>query len=355
MKKNVQFLIVFWAILMSAPIFSQSIEVPETQYVLITKRTADWCPFCGEWGWDMFRGLIDDNPINALIMAAHYSGGLQSEAAKSITDNFGAFGQPIFYLGNDNQRANSSNYPNIRDVIRQQVTAEIAEKPMVQTGIEAVYNESHLVVNTNSKFFEETSGEFYLGVYAIEKEVISTQASVGPSAAHKNILRQSLSETSFGDLVAMGNTITADTQFSWTVAAPLDELPEFDNLTIATILWRKQDDIYQFINANTTETFTEQMTTSVEESQLVHHFAVYPTVSDGQPVRIELELPVSVKKATVEVLNTLAQPIEKVFEGPMQAGHQAFQWIPSNQLAAGTYFIRVQFENGMVTRPIIRP
>jgi hypothetical protein len=72
--KRLIFTLFFFSAVLS--VHTQNIEVPATQKSLITKRTADWCPLCGGWGWPFFRQLILDNSNKAVLIAAHYSGAL---------------------------------------------------------------------------------------------------------------------------------------------------------------------------------------------------------------------------------------------------------------------------------------
>ena len=79
-------------------LMGQDITIPESQKTLITKKTADWCPFCGQWGWGLFKGMLTDNEEDALVIATHYSGDLKNDDAEAISDNFGGFYQPIFFV-----------------------------------------------------------------------------------------------------------------------------------------------------------------------------------------------------------------------------------------------------------------
>lgn len=352
MKKNLLFSFVLAAFTIVSS-FAQDISVPETQNLLITKRTADWCTFCGLWGWDLFHGILEDDLTNALAVAAHYSGGLKSDAAEAISDNFGAFGQPVFFLGNENQRASRSNIDQVRTAIKNQVTNAQSTTPLAQTGIEAVYNDTHLVVNTKSTFFKEGSGDYFLGIYAVEKKVVHFQESVGDNAEHINVLKESLSGTEFGDMVATGSSITPNTSFTWTAATPLADLPNLDNLMIATIIWRKDNDVYNFVNLNFTDTFTEETTTtSTLTDDLLTSFKAFPTVWGQGNLQVEIELPTSVANVDISLVNAAGQPIQRIATGPMAVGVHQYTVARPGTLASGMYLIQLSMPTGVVSRQI---
>ena len=94
------------SILVSSLTIGFSQDVPEVQQSLITKITATWCPNCGGWGWTFFENIYDDNADKALLIAAHYSGELQTSVSSDFADNFNISYQPFFILGNENQNVN---------------------------------------------------------------------------------------------------------------------------------------------------------------------------------------------------------------------------------------------------------
>ena len=61
-------------------------QVAQVQRSIVTKRTADWCPNCGTYGWTYFKDAIEQNGDKAVFIAAHYSGGLAAPAANERSE-----------------------------------------------------------------------------------------------------------------------------------------------------------------------------------------------------------------------------------------------------------------------------
>ena len=84
----------------------QSQTVSTKNWTLIHERTASWCPYCGTWGWDMKdRILTEFADEEVIFMAVHHSGDLTNPVAQQFGDNFGGFGQPIFFVDGVNINA----------------------------------------------------------------------------------------------------------------------------------------------------------------------------------------------------------------------------------------------------------
>lgn len=51
-------------------------NVTDIQTTLITKRTADWCPYCGSYGWQFTTQLKPKlEGKDAIMWNVHHSGG----------------------------------------------------------------------------------------------------------------------------------------------------------------------------------------------------------------------------------------------------------------------------------------
>ena len=332
---------------------AQEISIPETQRYMITKRTATWCPFCGEWGWTLFKGILEDNSEDALVLAAHFSGNLMSQASEDITENFGGGFQPIFYLDNESVGANGGNIEVVRQEIKSQIENSHSIAPVLQSGIHAFYTESHLVVNTRSRFFQDASGEFYMTILAVEKNKVAFQSSVGDNAEHRNVIIRSFTESTFGDMIANGDMI-AGTEFDYTGAIGLEELPSLDNLLIATIIWRKESDKFVYINSNVTETFTPEVTSSIENKlEESSYFNVYPSLVTNGQVAMEIKVPQSNSKTQIDITDLNGKLVTTVFQGSLDKGDYIFSFQPNSRLQSGIYTVRVLINQHISVRRFI--
>ncbi len=328
------------------------IDIPETQMSLITKRTADWCPFCGEWGWTLKQGLLEDNSRDALVIVAHFSGDLQTEVAFDITSNFGGFGQPRFYLANEDQRASSGNHTEVRESIKAKVTMAALESPVAQTGILTTFDDQNLLVTTRTRFFQPGSGDYYLGMYLIEKERIAPQASLGQNAQHRNLITKSLTESSFGDPIALGS-IPSGNEIEWAAGIALEDAPDLENLIVATILWKKEDDQYFFVNTNFSDVFSRvSETTAILTTEELATFKVYPTVATDF-VTVELDLNRNSETAAIQLYNMNGQLVESIYQGNLSEGQHRQVWNANKGLPAGLYQLRLVLDGKFAVKPIV--
>lgn len=330
---------------------AQSIEVPQTQMPLITKRTATWCPLCGTWGWTLFRNLLEDNSDNAVLIAAHHSGDLQNAAASAITANFNAVSQPRFYVNNTDVGATSSNGATVRANVAAQVNAAAQATPAVQTGILALHNQGTLNIYTRTQAFSDVTGEIYLGTYLVEKTVIANQASVGPNAEHKNVLRQSLAGGDFGLQISQSG-LTPDSDITAEISLPLGSYDP-TNLEIITILWLKEGNTYTAINANKESSVEEGVIQSAGEANnpLAQYVRIAPNLIDATST-ITLDLPSSVSAASVRLFSRQGQWVGTLHQGPLPAGTTDIA-LQRGHLPAGMYVIQFQLAGEQMSRKIV--
>ncbi len=243
-------LLLFFA-LSSATLFAQQ-SVPEVQKTMITKVTATWCPPCGGWGWDLFEDLVDDNANSAVLIAGHYAGSdLQTTAGNEIADNFGVSGQPSFYLGNTRQSATQASASTARTTIMSGIDAEFASSPIVNATVyPTTFDGAMYSLETQTQFFQATSGEYSLAVYAVEDGVVNRQTSRGNDAVHKRVMRGNIDgQTTFGEVLLSGAAMPGDTYSStFDFEFPADW--NLSNVSLVTVLWLKNGNSYEFVNAN---------------------------------------------------------------------------------------------------------
>jgi len=233
MKKRL-LLFTFLSIL-SLQIFSQ--DVPEEQRLLLSKASATWCPPCGTWGWTFFEELIEDNEDKAVLLALHHSGQLETPTSDVIATNFGVPYQPRFYINNDEQGVTSSNSDDKRTIFQDSVNAVFATAPVVNAGIQILATDEY-IVNVKTEFFQETEGEYYVGVYVVANDLVNFQESIGPNAVHHKVLRDKITDDIFGEPIGNG-TIAAGTENDFEYFIDFDNFNNGSNDEILTIIWKK--------------------------------------------------------------------------------------------------------------------
>ena len=337
---------------------AQDIEVPQTNKPLIVKYTASWCPNCGTWGWTFFRNLLEDNSDGALLLAVHYSGNFQNAAATGWYGNDNVISQPVFFLNNQNQSVNSGNTSTRRGSIRQQVEQANGETPLAQTGLLATVDDAdNLMVATKTRFFTAAEGEYFLGVYLVEKEFVGVQAGQGNNALHKQMLRRSFSQGAFGEALANG-AIAAGTELENTFSLSADDIQAAGiqdlasllngNVEIAAIIWKREGNKYTAVNTNIA---TPELLSSTPEVAAAQSFTLFPTPADQQAF-VALDLSRELPAARLELYSTEGRLLRVLHAGRLAAGEHAFL-LERGMLPAGWYLLRLSDGQGAISRKVV--
>ncbi|MFZ1749197.1 MAG: Omp28-related outer membrane protein [Saprospiraceae bacterium] len=246
MKTSLTILAIFLSIQVA---FCQ--QVNTKNWVLIHERTADWCPFCGTWGWDMkTQALSKFANENVIFMAVHHSGGLNNTTATELGANFPGAGQPIFYVDGFDIQVNSSNISSKLNDTQLEIDFKKSVPALAGVGIDAQLSTSTntLTVKAKVEFLSAVEGgDYYLGLYLLE-DVMNVQASRSGQQLHKNVLRRSLLPTTFGNALKAG-AIAKGTTFDVT-ASVANITANRENIKVVGIIWSKSNGRYLFFNAN---------------------------------------------------------------------------------------------------------
>ena len=324
-------------------------EVPEVQKSMLTKRTATWCTFCGSWGWTFFEDLIEDNSENALLVAAHFSGELQTPTSVAITTNYGGFSQPRFFVNNMDQGVNSGNTSTKRTEIKNAVDQAAAQAPIVNAGIIATLDGSTVTAKVKTTFFQNTSGEYYLGLYIIEDGVINFQTSQGDNAMHHNVLRTAFTDGHFGEVIAEGS-IDAGTSLDREYSVDLNPGWISDNVKVVAIIWLKEGDNYTFVNTNFVEEFSTP--TSIANIQLEGaELVLAPTVTQSTTT-VTVSLDRALDNAQLILTDVNGKLIRTIYNNQLAQGEHSFL-IEKSTLGSGLYFLSLNSEGKTLTKRLI--
>jgi len=345
--KKTTFLLTLASLMLVASLNAQDIDVPETNQPLITKRTASWCPKCGGYGWELFRNLLEDNSENALILAAHYGGSAyENPASTDLVAELGGFGQPIFFVNTSDLGVNSGNIDQKRQEAAMQVTQINDEVPVAQTGILA-YPEAEtesLVIQTKTRFFQETAEEVSLAVYIIQPSFFGTQSGQGGNAEHKNMLRLAIDGRVFGE--SLGDVFPEGTEvergFSLSYAdlqdAGFEDLSELGSgqLIVAAILWTGMSGNRSVLNTNHVN---ETMLTAVQSPEALAGFKLFPSPATEQAT-VQLELEQAWDGVGLQLVDAEGRVLQQLFRGTLQSGAHTFT-VSRNDLPAGQYWLHL--------------
>lgn len=341
MKKNILSLCLFIAF--GTSLFAQ--DVPEVQKTLVTKITATWCPNCGTWGWDYFEYAIEDNSDKAVFVGAHHSGDLESAAGSAFSSNFMAPYQPFFYAGNVDMNVTNNNTTAKRTELKEIIDANAIMAPIANVGFLASIFDNALSIDTKVKFFQEAEGDYYLGVYILEHDVVNKQSSNSNMALHPYVIRTALTDTAFGDVLANG-MIAIDSEFTQNFSLQLNPNWDKDKISVAGIIWEKDSaGNFQFVNVNATDDFTEPTAVETISSDILK-IDLYPTIAENS-AQLDLNLSPSSLQVDIRVFNQQGQSVQEVFQGNLNSGAQTMN-IETSRLNSGVYYVSVRAENGAV-------
>ncbi|MFT4762912.1 MAG: hypothetical protein ACI9XO_003821 [Paraglaciecola sp.] len=346
-------LIFTFLILLSFGLQAQDVE--PIQRSLITKRTATWCPPCGGWGWDFFHNAIDQNEDKAFFFAAHHSGDLVNPTANNITSNWGAVSQPRFYFNETDISASSSSSAAKLVELKDLVDAAYEMQPTVGVGLEVFWDAANeqILINTNTKFFENATGGFYTAVYLVEDNVINFQQNQGPNANHERVLRASFSDGDFG-VPFIISEFAANDEFPNEFTMTGIENPMVSNLNYeyVAIVWQKVGEKYEVVNVNGTTEINELVVNGVEEITTTG-VAVYPSVFSDL-VTVEFDLTTSVERAEFTVIDLTGKVVYTAVNSSLSSGQQNIFLDLSAIATTGTYFLSIDLEGQKLTRKLIR-
>lgn len=237
-------------------------EISTDQWYLITKKTADWCPFCGTWGWTFKKNIIEDQADKpTVIWSAHHSGGLKTATSAAIIDNLpSAGGQPVFFFDNENFNVGGGNIDSRREDLNNDLELLHTFPALAGVGSTAVFDGTKITNTAKVKFLTDqepdvNGGRYWLASYLVDDILIASQASQGDNAEHQNILLHSFNgDNHFGEKVVDGGNISADQEFL--VQGELDfsgdtNIPDYaDGYSVVTILWSEVGNNLRPFNLN---------------------------------------------------------------------------------------------------------
>ncbi len=323
-------------------------QVVQEQRLLITKRTASWCPNCGTWGWTLFENLLEDNHEKAVLIAAHYDGVLATAAGETITDNFGGFYQPRFFVDETDQNANSGNIGSVRNSVRDQVNAAFAGAVVANVGFAPVYVNGELKVDAKVKFFQAAQGEYYLGIYLVEDNVTAFQSGIGSNANHMRVFRESFTSGAFGTQILDGSA-TAGQEFDLSYSLAIGS-PEGLDYDVVGIIWKKEGTKY--LPVNTWSNDQINTTTAVAEPTGLLNFSVAPTVT-ATVANIQLELLENQPDASIDLFDLTGKLVANVYSGPLSKGLQNFELNREIAGGNGVYLVRLSAGSKVSTRKVV--
>lgn len=239
---------------------AQDIVIPEQNKNLLMKFTADWCGPCGVVGWQIFDSFIHEyetGEFKALPVAVHTS------SSHDTTLNCGAYtgyfianmegnlgGIPSFSLGH------RLNFGPMKEV-REEAVKTTSGKVIVNTGFKYKIKGDSIKVHTETKFFNDAEGDYYVAVYFYQNDIIAYQYPQGDSAIHQRVMRVSEDMnyvTLWGKQLPNSKFIKGDT-FEDSISLSLSKEWNKKKLQPFIVIWKKENNQYKVANVNEIATY----------------------------------------------------------------------------------------------------
>ncbi len=332
------FTLILLSLLLTGQIWGQE----QIQNSLIVKRTATWCSTCGGNAWDIMSDLVTQHEGQAVIQGAHHSSSsdLHHPDALALIEGLEpSFGQPVFFHNGDNIGGGIAATQNTLDDL---VAQTAMQGPLAQTELVLGYDsqEDDVYVQAQVRFFEGTSGTYHLSVFLVEKEVVGFQQNRGPNAVHKRVFRGAITEEVFGEEIASGS-IGAGNLYFWEGGLDVSDYA-LDNLQFAAVIWERQGDSYQFVNAIASDQIELIDPTSIREAGLAPWRAKLLSAMGNGVVRVEVQSPEALRPFSIELLDLQGRHLGDLYAGTLLPGiHQLELPLPF-ALPTGMYLLRLR-------------
>ncbi len=323
-------------------------QVSNDQFSLVTKISADWCPNCGNWAWDAFEDMrVSLEDKNVIFVLAHHTGGLENEVSGPWCENLENQYQPEFFLNNDFQNMNSNTAASVTTSMGEQI--DLLADLGAFAGVEGVGymtdDDQKLFADVSVEFFNELEGEYFLGVYTIQNNIVWNQSGQGMVMQPK-LLTGSFTDDWFG-IPLTGNTGQQD--FTFETSTPTDFVPEDGNTEILTVIWNKlPNGKYVVFNANVNN---EIMSIS-SNNDLEKDLSEIKTYLQDDALILDLN-DADLNVLQVNIIDVIGKSIlNKKFE-KNDLGSDKLS-IDVNQLTTGFYFIQMESQNSRWTQKIYK-
>jgi hypothetical protein len=323
-------------------------EVNKKQWTLIHERTADWCPFCGSWGWDLKTKMINEFKGRPVVFTAiHHSGGLANPTSTALSANFSGAGQPRFYVNGTDINANSSNIATKLTDTKDEVDFNELSAPFAGIGINAVYSPLTKSVSIQAKvevLEKIDNGDYTLGLYLLEDEVWM-QANQGANALHTNVMKSSFFNNVFGQALFTG-TKDKGAEFPVTATLNVDLSNKLDKVTVLGVIWNKVNGKYLFFNANEVNIALQS---SADATNLDQAFNVYE--NEASDIIVDINVNSNLSYARLSLTDVQGRVITIKDLGAINQGSTIVNL--KNPGAPSTYFVTLSTDTEKATKPVI--
>lgn len=223
---------------------------------MVVKFSGTNCPPCGTWGWSTMETLVSDVKGEGFAMTAYGQNFVARNyiisAATTLQDAWGASGYPHFGANGSLTTVPRSGSVNVAAEIQEiqdRISDHSSAEVKANTTLKYEIVDGKITMNYRSAAFTSVSNP-YLAIYVLENKVEGFQAGHPDSekALHKYVLRaEATAGAGYGSEIeglSVGNDV------SGSVSIDVDGEWNADNLSIGVVMYSKDGDTYNFINAS---------------------------------------------------------------------------------------------------------
>lgn len=333
---NTLLLVVFIAV---SGIAQEFIQKP-----VIVKKTAEWCPFCGQWGWEFMKAIEEEFTADqATIMAVHFDGELENEASLAMAEQFDSPGQPVFFLNENKINANSSTWEERLEELKE----DVADLNSATSDWDIDLNVRRSGNNYAGTVFvsaaNSVEGEYSVGVYLISNGREYTQAGQTGEVEHPKMLVGNFFDDTYGQAMN-GNSIAAGT-YEFEYSKDFEE--EGKTFDIAVILWEKVGEDYVIANSGVLE--RADLWSSVDEAH--NDLSGKSFLRDVNTLAIEINTDKALQNYSIQIIGL--NGVTYLMDNGVHTSGKMQRDINVSDLSSGTYVVRVETENGVMTDKIV--
>ena len=251
------------------------LEAIQEQNVLVMEYTAKWCSPCGFWGAPTLHGLAAQDNLYAIALHAQNDpmhNGTSSAYNAFVQQRPNGGGIPYFYIGDFGPdikwtMTNGGYYvcaDNTIEDYRQQtaIASSVGQTKMNVSGNNVLAEQSEIAIESinldiQTRFFEASQGEYYVGAYLIENDIDGgessgnyNQAGVNGAYEHDYVFRKSFTSSAFGEQIPEAS-IESDNVYFNNFQLSLNTNWNLENCHVLIVVWEKDNTgFYKYINVN---------------------------------------------------------------------------------------------------------
>lgn len=235
---------------------SNMLEVEERNRGVIAKRTATWCGPCGGFGWNAFnnhKNTFEDDAVYLAFKTAFNSnsGGLVSAQGNSlynkVLDLFNIeSGTPRFFFNFDKDASSPV----------QAVSNHVNSPVYVNSNYEMRLQTETILLETTTKFFRDTVGEFAIVPFLILDGIEGPQDghADSPNVAHDKFVADIARPVTLDESEEWGYSFVSGEikkGLTMNLTFEVDRKPEWqeENISFTIVIFKKEGNQYKFINA----------------------------------------------------------------------------------------------------------